>query len=93
MRLGLGVGIIASMAYDAKADADLVSLKADHLFEPSTTHIGFRQGMFLRAYMYDFITEFAPHLSHDLVEEVAAIEDSEVRNRRVHELIAKLHSI
>src|SRR5882762_5250389 len=43
VRLGLGVGIVASMSYDAKQDADLVRLPADHLFEPSTTHIGFRQ--------------------------------------------------
>jgi len=86
------VGIIASMAYDAKADADLVAIRADHLFEPSTTHIGFRQGMFLRAYMYDFIAQFAPHLSHDLVEEVASIEDFDARTRRTHELVAKLQS-
>jgi LysR family cys regulon transcriptional activator len=92
VRLGLGVGIIASMAYDAKADADLVAIKADHLFEVSTTHIGFRQGMFLRAYMYDFIAQFAPHLSHDLVEEVASIEDFDARTRRTHELVAKLQS-
>src|SRR5581483_11289123 len=93
VRLGLGVGIVASMAYDAKQDSDLVRLPADHLFEPSTTHIGFRQGMFLRTYMYDFIAQFAPHLSRDLIDEVAEIQDAAARSQRVHDLIAKLHLI
>ncbi len=90
VRLGLGVGIIASMAYDEVLDHDLVHLPADHLFERSTTHIGFRQGIFLRGYMADFITEFAPQLSRELVDEVAAISEPEVRQRRVQELVAKL---
>ncbi|MDP3293251.1 MAG: HTH-type transcriptional regulator CysB [Nevskia sp.] len=90
VRLGLGVGIVASMAYDATIDHDLVHLPADHLFERSTTHIGFRQGMFLRGYMADFITEFAPQLSRELVDEVASITEPETRQRRVHELVAKL---
>ncbi len=93
VRLGLGVGIVASMSYDAKQDADLVRLPADHLFEQSTTHIGFRQGMFLRAYMYDFISEFAPHLTRELIDEVAEIQDPAARSQRVHDLIAKLHMI
>ena len=91
VRAGLGIGIVASMAYDAKQDSDLVRLPADHLFEPSTTHIGFRQGMFMRAYMYDFIGLFAPHLSRELIDEVAAIPDAAARSQRVHDLIAKLH--
>jgi LysR family cys regulon transcriptional activator len=91
VRLGLGVGIVASMAYDEKLDSDLVHLSADHLFERSTTHIGFRQGMFLRGYMADFITEFAPQLSRELVDEVASITEPETRQRRVHELVAKLN--
>ena len=93
VRLGLGVGIVATMAYEPKQDADLVKLPADHLFEPSTTHIGFRQGMFLRAYMYDFISEFAPHLTRELIDEVAEIQDPAARSQRVHDLIAKLHMI
>src|SRR6201993_1966402 len=36
VRLGLGVGIVATIAYDPKQDADLVRLSAEHLFEPST---------------------------------------------------------
>ena len=68
VKLGLGIGIIAKMAYDPVADSDLVALDAQHLFEPSITKIGFRRGSFLRSYMYDFIELFAPHLSRELVE-------------------------
>lgn len=68
VRLGLGVGIVASMSYDPKVDTDLVAIDASHLFPDSVTHIGFRRGAFLRAYMYDFITAFAPHLNRQLIE-------------------------
>jgi len=68
VRLGLGVGIIASMAH-SKDEADLVSINASHLFESSITRIGFRKGTFLRGFMYDFLAKFAPHLTKDLVDE------------------------
>ena len=68
VRLGLGVGIIASMAYDSEMDGDLAILDASSLFKESVTHIGFRKGTFLRAYMYDFIERFAPHLDRKLVD-------------------------
>lgn len=70
VRLGLGVGIVASMAFDPLLDSDLVSLDVSHLFPDSITKIGFRKGTFLRGYMYDFIKAFAPHLTQDLVEKV-----------------------
>ncbi|MEX1032125.1 MAG: HTH-type transcriptional regulator CysB [Cellvibrionaceae bacterium] len=67
VRLGLGIGIIAKMAYDEALDPDLVALDASHLFKSSTTKIGFRRGTFLRGFMYEFIQEFAPHLTRDMV--------------------------
>src|SRR5690554_406473 len=72
VRLGLGVGVIASMAYDPNQDSDLVSLDASDLFEASTTKIGFRKGTFLRGYMYDFMQRFAPHLTRERVEQAAS---------------------
>lgn len=90
VRLGLGIGIVASMAYDAKQDSDLVELRADHLFESSTTHIGFRQGMFIRSYMYDFISLFAPHLTRELIDEVSEIADPDIRQQRVRALSVNL---
>ena len=68
VRMGMGVGIVASMAYDPVADSDLVCLPADHLFAASETKIGFRRGSFLRGYMYHFIELFAPHLTPALVQ-------------------------
>ncbi len=72
VRLGLGVGIVASMAYDRKIDNELKAIDASHLFKPSITKIGFRRGTYLRSYMYDFIEEFAPHLTKEVVQEAVS---------------------
>jgi LysR family cys regulon transcriptional activator len=69
VRLGLGIGIVAKMAYDPELDSDLVPLDVSHLFDASVTKIGFRRGTFLRGYMYEFIELFAPHLTRELVDE------------------------
>jgi LysR family cys regulon transcriptional activator len=71
VRLGLGVGIVAGMAYDERNDSDLRLLEAGELFERSTTKIGFRRGTLLRSYMYDFIELFAAHLTREVVERAA----------------------
>ncbi len=68
VRLGLGVGIVAEMAVDPHEDADLVAIDASHLFTPHVTWIGFRRGVLLRKYMYDFIQLLAPHLDRRLVD-------------------------
>tara|TARA_R110002126_G_scaffold10245_74_gene46755 strand:- start:3278 stop:4255 length:978 start_codon:yes stop_codon:yes gene_type:complete len=81
VRLGLGVGVIASMAIDPQLDKDLVALDASHLFEASTTKIGFRKGAFLRTYMYDFIERFAPHLTKDVVERANLLRNQEEIDR------------
>ena len=73
VRLGLGIGIIASMAYDLEADPELIALDAQHLFEPSVTKIGFRRGTFLRGYMYDFMRLFAPHLTQERIASALAL--------------------
>ena len=74
VKMGLGVGVIASMAIDPTEDADLVKLDATHLFQSSTTKICFRRGIFLRSYMYDFMERFAPHLTRDLVDKALALK-------------------
>ena len=68
VRLGLGVGIIAAMAYDPRHDADLGMLDASHLFSSSTTRIGIRRGAYLRRYTYAFIEAFASHLDAHTVD-------------------------
>jgi LysR family cys regulon transcriptional activator len=69
VELGLGIGILASMGFDAKRDRSLHALDASHLFESSTTRVGIKRGAWLRAYVYDFIELFAPRLSPALVQE------------------------
>jgi LysR family cys regulon transcriptional activator len=81
VRLGMGVGIVARMAYEPRIDRDLRVLDASHLFEYSTTKIGFRRGTFLRSYMYDFIELFAPHMKRDIIDAVAAARTPEQRER------------
>ena len=81
VRLNLGVGIIASMAFEPDSDSDLVALDASHLFEPSSTKIGFRRGTFLRSYMYDFIQGFAPHLTRELIDQAAECANRAERDR------------
>ncbi len=76
VRLGVGVGVIASMAIDERIDSDLVVIDASHLFKASTTKIGFRRGSFLRAYMYDFIERFAPHLTKDIVTRAMLLKNN-----------------
>lgn len=81
VRLGLGIGIVAHMAYDPNIDHDLVAIEVDHLFESSITSIGFRKGTYLRGYMYDFISGFAPHLTRDVIDRVISISDKEARDK------------
>ena len=69
VKLGIGVGIVASMAFDADIDKELVAIDASHLFASSTTKIGLRRGTILRGFMYEFIELFAPHLDKVLVDE------------------------
>lgn len=70
--LGLGVGIIAAMAFDAKRDAPLRLLPANDLFQPNTTWIAVRQGSYLRRYAYRFIELCSPTLTEARIRKGAA---------------------
>lgn len=73
VELGLGIGILAKMAFDPKRDKPLKSIDASHLFESSTTRIGISRNNYLRNYIYDFIEMFAPHLDKSTV--MAALQE------------------
>jgi LysR family cys regulon transcriptional activator len=77
VRLGLGVGIVATMALDEQ-DQDLESIDATHLFPAHVTWMGFRRGTLLRRYMYDFAQLLAPHLDRRLVERAHRADAAEV---------------
>ena len=66
--LGLGIGIVATMAYDERSDTDLRAVDASHLFQSSTTRNGIRRNDYLRGYTYRFIELFAPHLTRKAVD-------------------------
>jgi LysR family cys regulon transcriptional activator len=68
VRMGLGVGIVASMAEDCDDQRDLIAIDAEGLFPRSTTWIGFRKDTVLRRYMLDFIHLFAPHMTTDQLD-------------------------
>lgn len=68
VRLGLGVGIIASVAIEPSVDADLAVVDASHLFPIHTTWVGFRRGTLLRNFAYDFIQLFGPHLTRRVID-------------------------
>ena len=74
VRMGMGVGVVAGMAYECPDENDLVSLSAEGLFPRCTTWLGFRRDSVLRGYMVDFISLFAPHLTPELTRQAAELD-------------------
>ncbi len=70
VRMGLGVGIVASMAADCADRKDLQVIDAEGLFPRSTTWIGYRKNTVLRRYMVDFIQLFASHIGPQQLEDI-----------------------
>jgi LysR family cys regulon transcriptional activator len=75
VELGMGVGIVAQMAYDPARDTAFESLDASHLFAASTTRLALRRGTFLRGYVYAFIALFAPQYGRAAVDAALAGEE------------------
>ncbi|MDD4977645.1 MAG: HTH-type transcriptional regulator CysB [Gallionella sp.] len=67
VELGLGIGILAELAFIPDRDRHLRMIEAKHLFKANTTRIAVRKNEYLRGYTYDFIELFAPHLNRDTV--------------------------
>ena len=67
VELGMGVGIVASVAVDEERDAHLRILDAGHLFQVNVTRLGLRRGAWLRGYAYRFIETFVPTLTREVV--------------------------
>jgi LysR family cys regulon transcriptional activator len=68
--VGLGIGIIAGMAYEPARDGNLVSLPAGHLFGKQTTKVALKSGVFLRDYVYTFISMLNPELDAEHVRNI-----------------------
>jgi LysR family transcriptional regulator, cys regulon transcriptional activator len=67
--LGLGIGLIANMAYDPVRDANLTRIDCRHLFPDSTTYLGIRKDAFIREYMLNFMQLLAPNINRGLIAE------------------------
>lgn len=72
VELGLGVGIVASIAFDEERDRNLRAIDARTLFAVNLTKLAVRRGCFLRSYVYDFIETFASPLKREVVERAMA---------------------
>ena len=68
VELGMGVGIVAAIAFDEERDLHLRAIDARHLFATNMTRLAIRRGSYLRDYVYTFITTFAPPLTQALVQ-------------------------
>jgi LysR family cys regulon transcriptional activator len=73
VELGLGVGVIASVAFDESRDRGLVAIDARHLFATNTTRVAIKRGSYLRGFVHDFIQTFAPTLTRPVVEAALAL--------------------
>ncbi|MBI1771334.1 MAG: CysB family HTH-type transcriptional regulator [Burkholderiales bacterium] len=74
--LGLGVGLVASMAIEVQRAHGLRTIAASHLFASNVTRLAVRRGAYLRAYTYEFIQQFAPNLDRDEVRQ--AVSENEI---------------
>jgi LysR family cys regulon transcriptional activator len=77
VELGMGVGVVASIAFDEDRDRNLRALDAGHLFSVNMTRLAFRRGAFLRGYVFGFIETFASPLTREVVEQAIAKASAE----------------
>jgi LysR family cys regulon transcriptional activator len=75
VELGLGIGIVAHMAYIPERDRHIRMIEAGHLFQPSTTRVAICKNEYLRGYTYHFIELFAPHLTREVVAKALHIQN------------------
>ncbi|HHU95168.1 MAG TPA: CysB family HTH-type transcriptional regulator [Alcaligenaceae bacterium] len=66
--VGLGIGIIAGMAFDPRRDKGLVGLPAGHLFGTHHTRVAVKEGTFMRDYLYVLLEMLNPELDRDVIE-------------------------
>ena len=70
VELGMGVGIIAGIAFNAERDKNLRAIPVGHLFGMNISRIALKQGAYLRSYVYTFIELLAPTLSRKSIDQV-----------------------
>jgi len=81
VELGLGIGIVAQMAFIPERDKLLRMIGTGNLFQSSTTRIAIRRNEFLRGYTYHFIELFAPHLTREVVTKALRIKNTSINSK------------
>jgi len=81
VRLGLGIGIIADMAFNPQQDSDLCVVNVEHLFGISTSQIAIKKDRYIKPYIYPFIEMFAPHLTQNTIQQAIECVDLEARQQ------------
>ncbi|HTH44054.1 MAG TPA: transcriptional regulator, partial [Oxalicibacterium sp.] len=66
--LGLGVGIVASMAVRQNGHEGLKVIDASHLFAQNVTRLAVRRGAYLRQYTLDLIQQLSPELTREDID-------------------------
>ena len=69
MDLGLGIAILADIAFDPARDTKLCARSAKDLFESSTCFVTMRPTAYLRPYVLDFLNIVSPTLTPAVVRD------------------------
>lgn len=68
VRAGLGIGLIASIAFEKADNRRLRLIDASRLFESSMTTIGIHRHSYVTSYMYDFIGLVLPRMDRATID-------------------------
>lgn len=90
VELGLGVGVVAGIAFESERDTRLRAVDVGHLFGINTTKLAVRRGAYLRAYVYDFIESFSPMLTREVVEGALGNDSQEAGEPLTEPALAQL---
>lgn len=88
VRAGLGIGLIASIAFDKSDSRRLRLLDASRLFESSITTIGIHRNSYITSYMYDFIALVMPRMDRATIDALMAGDATQAARRGAAQVTA-----
>jgi LysR family transcriptional regulator, cys regulon transcriptional activator len=69
VELGIGIGLLAEMAYEPERDTALACTPVAHLFPESTTKVAIKRASFVRSYTYAFLALLQPKLTQSVIND------------------------
>lgn len=69
VELGLGVGIMADIAFNPERDKHLRAMPVGHLFGTNVTRLALKQGAYLRSYVASLVELLSPSMNRKLIEQ------------------------